>query len=164
MNAIFEPLFHWSEMSQFRKAGQKHLCVLLSWVDQRWSVADKASQEYGINCIQLALESQAFISSNCPDSNIKSVRAAWSAEVCRNLPGKYSGFVENLHQNLVVKSFRVTCVYNSLIRLRPTVIMKHDDLPKSDLLSVSDFGPADAKASFLHPAPMCTKKRKRSWL
>lgn len=37
--------------------------------------------------------------------------------------------------------------------------MKHDDLPKSDLLSVSDFGPADAKASFLHPAAVCKEKR-----
>lgn len=118
MNAIFEPFSHWSEMSQFHEAGQKHLCVLLSGVDQRWSVTDKPSQEYGINGIPLALESQAFISSNGPDNNIKSVRVARSAEVCRNLPGKYGGFVENLHKNLIVKSrqaaryktFHVTCV------------------------------------------------------
>lgn len=66
-------------MSQFHKADQKHLCVLLLQVEQRWSVMDKLSQEYEINSIRSALESQAFILSNNPDNNIKSVHAALSA-------------------------------------------------------------------------------------
>ena len=66
-------------MSPFRKADQKHLCVLFSQVEQRWSVMDKLSQEYEINSIQPTLESQAFIFSNDLDNNIR-VNAALSAE------------------------------------------------------------------------------------
>lgn len=59
------------EMSPFHKADQKHFCVLFLQVKQHRSVMDKLSQEYGINSIQLTLESQAFLFSIDLDNNIR---------------------------------------------------------------------------------------------
>lgn len=58
-------------MSPLCKSDQKHLCVLFLQVEQRLSVMDKLSQEYEINSIQSALESQAFIFSIDLDNNIQ---------------------------------------------------------------------------------------------